>query len=757
MLSGNILDVYPDNKRNVMVTWLTDNGKSIKVEDEYNPTFYVYSKREKLVNLATLLRDLPQVEKLNFTFEKITLGSDKKRFVLEVFPKKLKDLRDLAEKIDSWGGYHLYQLFNVDLRLSTRYLQDKGVFCNAKVSWDGKGFILNDKQWSIDYTMPNYKSTTMDIKRKSNSKIMSFDDPIRSIQIGDTIFGERSEADTILLAVKQLKHDDSDIIYTHKGDSVLFPYLHHRANLNGVQKSLILGRDNNGYLRPTKQAKSYFTYGQIVYRPSFYTLKGRAHIDSYNSFMYGESGVRGIVDMSRCSNIPLQILSRVGPGTAISQIQVNVAKQKGYLIPWKKNMPEGWKTAMELLVSDRGGLILDPVVGLHEDIIELDFASLYPNVMVSFNISPETMLCDCCKFFPKIVVPQLGYHICSHHLGLLPEVLKPVLYRRFCYKARSKNKKYDSELYKELQQAWKWVLLVCFGYTGYRNARYGRIECYESITAFSRDILLSAVETVEQAGYSVLHGIIDSLWVKPKKNCVNPAHLSRMISNNTGVRIDMEGHYKWIVFLPSKINDVGALNRYYGLFYGGEIKVRGIELRQRNSPVFLKKMQSDMIDVFTKANTKKEFLSLIQDSIEVIKEYGMKIINHEYDQEDILIKNSVSRDISEYKVNTLVKSALLQLRKEGVEPEPGQSIRYVVCNEKTRNPWKRVCIAENIENNSTIDVDFYLRQIAQYAESILIPFGFTLERFYDMLQKIKHREAYNVSILPGIRTHQTRI
>ena len=135
----------------------------------------------------------------------------------------------------------------------------------------------------------------------------------------------------------------------------------------------------------------------------------------------------------------------------------------------------------------------------------------------------------------------------------------------------------------------------------------------------------------------------------------------------------------------------------------------------------------------------------------------MKIINHKFNQEDLLIKNSVSRDISEYKVNTLVKSALLQLRKVGVEPEPGQSVRYVVCNEKTRNPWKRVCIAENLENNDTIDVDFYLRQIAQYAESIMIPFGFTLERFYDMLQKIKHREIYNVSILPGIRTHQTSI
>lgn len=755
MLNGNILDTYPDNRKNVMVTWISSNGKPVKIVDSYQPSFYVYSNRETLITLATLLRDSPKVERLNFTFEKIILGSDKKKFVLEVVPKKLEFLRQLAETIDSWGGYYKYQLFNVDTRLSTRYLQDKGVFCNAHIRWNGKKFELDDEQWAIDYKIPNYKSTAFDIKRRSKSKIMSFETPIKSIKIGNILINERCEADTILLAVKQLKHVDPDILFVKKGDSIIFPYLYHRAKLNGIQNCLVLGRDTQRIIRPTKQAKSYFSYGQIVYRPAFYTLKGRAHLDTYNSFMYGESGIRGLIDMSRCSNIPLQILSRVGPGTAISQIQVNKAREKGYLVPWKKNMPESWKTAMHLLVSDRGGLILDPAVGLHEDIIELDFASLYPNVMLRFNISPETMLCDCCKHFPKITVPQLGYHICSNHLGLLPEVLKLVLYRRFCYKARSKNKKYDAELYKELQQAWKWVLLVCFGYTGYRNARYGRIECYESITAFSRDILLSAIEIVEKAGYSVLHGIIDSLWVKPKPGCVNPNRLSRMISDNTGVKIDVEGHYKWIVFLPSKINDVGTLNRYYGLFDNGEIKVRGVELRQKNSPVFLKNMQKEIIDVFSKANTKQEFLGLIPESIEVIKEYGKKIINHEFNQEDLVIKTCVSRDISEYRVNTLAKSAMIQLRKAGVEPEPGQSVRYVVCNEKTRNPWKRVCIAEYLENNDTIDVDFYLRQIAQYAESILIPFGFTLEKFYDMLQKIKYREICNVSILPGIRTHQT--
>jgi len=757
MLEGNILDVYPDNKKNVMVTWLTDNGRAIKVEEKYIPSFYVYASIDSLYNLASCLREIKDIDSLNFTSKKIVLGENKKRFVLEIIPKKIGALSKISKTIDSWGGFYRYQLFDVDTRIQSRYLQDKNVFCNAWVKWDGKNFECNESQWDIKYKPPSYKSAHLDIKRKAKDSIMSFNEPIESIKVDDLVVTEENEVDIIIKAVKALQKVNPDIIYTSKGDSVFFPYIYHRAKQNNIEKVLNFSRDKDHILRPTKQSKSYFSYGQILYRPAFYTLKGRAHLDTYNSFMYGESGLRGLVDISRCSNISLQILSRVGPGTAISQMQVNKAREKGFLIPWKKNIPEGWKTAMELLISDRGGLILDPIVGIHEDIIELDFASLYPNIMFKHNISPETMLCKCCRNTPHSVVPQLGYHTCSNQKGLLPEVLEPVLFRRFCYKARSKNKRYDSSLYKELQQAWKWVLLVCFGYTGYRNARYGRIECYESITAYSRSILLTAVEVVQNAGYEVIHGIIDSLWVKPKKNSIKPSNLSRKISNKTGVRMEVEGHYKWIVFLPSKITGVGALNRYYGMFDDGEIKVRGIELRQRNSPPFLKNMQNDMFRVFSNASDSKTFLLLIPDALDVVREYGKKIINGEFKQKDLIITTCVSRDIRKYRVETFTKAALFQLKKAGVHLEPGQSVRYVVCNEKTKNPMKRVCISEYLENNEKIDVDFYLRQIAKCAESILTPFDYTIEKLYDMLQKVKLREVYNVSILPRVRVVQTSL
>jgi DNA polymerase elongation subunit (family B) len=311
--------------------------------------------------------------------------------------------------------------------------------------------------------------------------------------------------------------------------------------------------------------------------------------------------------------------------------------------------------------------------------------------------------------------------------GLLPEVLEPILQRRFCFKARARNKHYDHDMYRELQQAWKWVLVVCFGYTGYRNARYGRIECHESITAYSRDILLSAFEVAQQAGYEVLHGIIDSLWVKGTPGCTHPFRLSRLISNRTGIRMDVEGRYSWIVFLPSKGTDVGALTRYYGMFENGTVKVRGVELRQHNTPMFLKNLQQEMLSVFKQAKNAEEFRALLPKSVDVLRRYASIVQDDTVNRADLVFSTCISRDITAYKVSTLPKTALLQLQHLGIQVEPGQSVRYLVTDEHAHDPMKRVCIAENMQENETIDGGFYRRQLVKCAESLLTPFGYTKE------------------------------
>ena len=717
-----------------MVTWLLQDGTATRVEEPYDPCFYVHAPSSDLSQVTKALEQLPQVKRLQLTPAKLSLGSPQLTMVLEVVPKNLNALHPLADLVDSWGGFYRYQLFNVDLRLPTRYLHERGVFCHAKTIWDGKHFTCNDDQWALDYDVPSLTILHLDVAGDKKG-LPSFQEQLSGVRIDDELIKEDNETDTILSVLKRIKQLDPDVIATVNGDSLLFPFLYHRAKICGVEHLMNLGREKNqkkNNLRPAKKAKSYFSYGRIMYRPAFYTLQGRIHLDTAQSFFYGESGLHGILDIARCANIPLQLLSRLGPGTAISQIEINAAMKKGYLVPWKKNMPENWKTAEELLIADRGGLVLEPVVGLHEQVVELDYASLYPNIMVLHNISPETMLCACCPDSTRRV-PQLGYHICQKQQGLLPEVLEPILRRRFCFKARAKNTQYDPAVYTELQKAWKWVLVVCFGYTGYRNARYGRIECHESITAFSRDILLTASEVAQQAGYEVLHGIVDSLWVKGSPGCVRPFHLSRLIGHRTGIRMDVESRYKWIVFLPSKATGVGALTRYYGVFEEGKVKVRGVELRQHNTPVFLKNAQQEMITVFAEANTAEEFRTLIPASLKILRGFAARLREDSVNHADLVCTTTASKEIETYKVNTLPKAALLQLQDLGVQVQLGQSVRYLVTDEKSPNYKQRICLAERIQGIEDIDTGYYLRQLAKCAESLLAPFGYTKENLEEML------------------------
>ena len=153
----------------------------------------------------------------------------------------------------------------------------------------------------------------------------------------------------------------------------------------------------------------------------------------------------------------------------------------------------------------------------------------------------------------------------------------------------------------------------------------------------------------------------------------------------------------------------------------------------------------------------KEFLDLIQVAVDVLCEYGKKLVNNDFEKKNLVISTCVSRNVSEYKVDNLVKSALFQVKDLGVHLQPGQSIRYIVCDEKSRDYKKRVCISEELKNCACVDVDFYLRQIAMYGESILVPFGFRFKKLYDILQKIKERERLNVSVLPRAGTVQTSI
>jgi DNA polymerase elongation subunit (family B) len=689
-----LIDCYPDYDENCMKTWWW-NKESVLEKEEFLPWFYVRALKRKDV-LQKYLGENPSVKTISCENRLVSL--EKKAFVIKVTLDRYK-VKEIATEIDRMGGYELYELFNVDISFPQRYFFEKDTFPMMKTE--------GDSPFAVEFDIPDLKEIFFDIQVKS-LKIPSFSDILESVNIrnrDDSFELDGTEEEIINDFIKVIKVLNPDILYTYGGDEFIFPYLFYRAEQHHI--NLELGRDPGWF---KKEGKSYFSYGRIVYKPSQYLLKGRMHIDTRSSFHFKEGGLDGLIELARMSRIPVQKLSRLSPGTAISSMQLYEAYRRGILIPWRKQTPEKFKTALQLLKADRGGHILEPRVGVHEHVGEVDFSSLYPNIISEFNISPETVLCACCPDSQKRV-PVLDYNICEKKRGFIPDVVKPLIVKKALYK--------DNPLLKGRRTLLKWVLVTCFGYLGYKNARFGRIECHESVTAFAREILLESMHKAEEEGFEVLHGIVDSLWLKKKAPREEFEELCEKISKIIGIPLELEGIYSWIVFLPSD-KGIGALNKYYGVI-DGELKARGIELRRKDQPVIIKKMQEDILTELAQAHTKKEFFQKLHDALEVVRHYTDAVSKGDVNMEDLIISVGVSRFLEDYKVNNLSVAALKKLKREGVERHPGQMVQYIIRNWKARKLTDRVSIPELLED-TVYDKEKYTELLIRAAYHMVSPF-----------------------------------
>jgi DNA polymerase elongation subunit (family B) len=273
------------------------------------------------------------------------------------------------------------------------------------------------------------------------------------------------EADKILELAKTVKEVDPDIVFTRGGDSFLFPYLAYRAFVNNVLDKFVLSREDVPLKAKKSRGRSFFSYWRVYYKAPLRRLYGRIHIHVNNTFIYSACGLEGLFEVSRTCRVPLHRAARASIGSIMSSLQLYTAWKDDILIPWKKREPESFKTGWELLVADRGGFIFEPKLGFHTDVVEVDFTSMFPMLMLTRNISAETVLCKCCPN-SKIRVPELGYNICEKRKGIVPKTLELLLKKRLKYKSLMKEAS-DARLkqiYDMRQSALKWISVTCFVY-----------------------------------------------------------------------------------------------------------------------------------------------------------------------------------------------------------------------------------------------------------------------------------------------------
>src|SRR5216117_286933 len=439
-----------------MVLWLWNPQGVHRIEDpRVVPTFFLHAPPSELPAIRRRIEILDGVREVREVSKRIALEDDVPKPVLEIVPRHYRDLRGLAHILDSNGGYVDHRLFNVDLRFSQRYAIEHDIFPMGLTHYANGVWRAEEEHFALDYPLPALRKSLLDLHVDNPAGIPRMQDRLLGARVDEVEID--GDPETILKEIDAVvRSKDPDVLMTDGGDAFLMPYLAAKASELGV--NLQLGRDPDRFAGV--KAKSYFTYGKIVYKPGQYILRGRLHLDR-GHFAFRESDFAGLAELSRLSTLTPQEQARLTPGTAFSAMQVNQAYHDGCLVVWKKNRPEDFKDAENLLRGDRGGFTFEPEVGVHEGLYELDFSSLYPSIMVKYNISAETLDCSCCTT-DGLPVPELRYHLCTRRVGIVGRVLKPLIERRRYYKKMKKEPGPLQDVYTGRDTILKWTLVTCF-------------------------------------------------------------------------------------------------------------------------------------------------------------------------------------------------------------------------------------------------------------------------------------------------------
>jgi DNA polymerase I len=744
-VKGWILDIYPSALGQMSVWIIAKNGDRVRLIDEFKPKVYVSGREEELERLLTRFFTNRSIDSCRFVYKFVDPTDVEKSKVLEVTLKDCRAIRFFVYQVLEAGSYQRYQVHNCDLQSSQAYLYDRDIFplalVEVEVGRNRLSYRLLDSVDSVDYEIPPLRVMRLSVDVAKKGKIANLNDRLEAVDVSQNgeriVFDSGNEIEKLTRLVEAVRELDPDILLTRGGDSYLFPYLARRVLINGVLDGFVLSRERVPLVAAHRRGTTYFSYGRTYYRAPMRRLYGRIHIDEYNSFISRDSGLDGLIEIARTCRVPLHRAARSSIGSSMSSLQFYQAVKDDVLIPRNKHIPEAFKSAYELLVGDRGGFVYEPRMGVHDWVGEVDFSSMYPSLMAKYNISAETVLCKCCPD-SKLRIPELGYHICERREGIVPKVLKLVIDKRLCYKRlmREARNKELKGVYDRRQGALKWILVTCFGYLGYRNAKFGTVDGHIAVCAFGREVFLEAAHIAEEHEFSVIHGIVDSLWLK-KENAAAEEYvdLCEEISEKVGVPLNFEGRYKWIVFLPSKMHpNVAVLNRYYGVKEDGEIKVRGLEARRRDTPKFVHDAQMDMIKVLADADDANAFMKKIPDALEVVKEYRGKLIEGDVSIWDLIVTKRLSKNIEGYTQRVSQVIAAEQLLREGVEVSAGKNVSFLFTSANNKRYERRVKARELIEVGVNSDVRKYLLLLYSAASNLLSPFGYSAKDVYDTVK-----------------------
>lgn len=725
---GWLFDLYAHPAKGIVLWLVGEDGKHQRFHQDFETVFYAYGPRSRLHELGMHLR--AKYSKQEVRLERVTKED------LFAGPRELMGVgvsnvtiykHLLAEVQENFSDLIFY---DVDVPLTVRYSAAYDVFmmahCEVIAEQDGRLINIQalDTPYDLDPclpplklltlkpdTDPSYKSPQYLIMKfgKSNMRL-SFDKPTELISILNSV----------------LTSFDPDVIQTHYGDSWLFSHLQELSKKTGI-----VFNPNRDQSMPVLKRKetSFFNYGHAHYRASQTHLRGRWHIDVKNCMLFNQYQLIGAIEQTRLGSLPLQEVARRSPGASIASMQNLTAMKRGTLVPYQHQKGEIPKTFNQFVRADRGGLVFQPTPGMFQNVAILDFSSKMASIMIEYNVSPETVVSmDDAR--DGYEISELGVKILARP-GLIPQTLKSMRDKRLALKRLIKSMDKNDprhrnsyRRYKAVSDSLKWLTVVCYGRLGFANSTFGRINAHEVVSYLSRRAITEAKFVAEAKGFDVLHVYVDSLFLS-RHNATKEdfQELVKEIERKTHLPMDLENVYSWFAFLGSRQNpNVSVANRFFGVAANGDHKIRGIALRRGDTPRFISTLQRGVLEILAKEINSQKLANHLPDVLTFIREQLNALKCREVPLEQLVVTQTLSRELDGYSVLSPLSSAARQLQATGKPVKMGQHIRFIYI---APSPGVHAWGLPNEPDPRTIDVIRYRELAFRAIHELLQPLGVT--------------------------------
>jgi len=367
--------------------------------------------------------------------------------------------------------------------------------------------------------------------------------------------------------------------------------------------------------------------------------------------------------------------------------------------------------------------------GVQENVVVFDIRSLYPSIISSCNLSPETIsnseIQDTIKL-NNVWVEQ-------HHRGFLPQVIDSLFEQRTRYKDLMKNSEIDSaeySVYYARQYAIKIILNALYGQTSYTKSRYYDHRVAETTTYIGRKIINWSKDFIENIGYKVIYLDTDSLHfsigntidinlVETILDMVNDSYndFTKEIGLNDHIfKMEFEKIYRRAFYGTAKKRYAGSICYKDGKEVD-KLDIWGFETKRSDSSQFTRQLMETVFDMLLgKDCNRDEVVSYIVKQINRIRQHG-------YSFTEIGIPRGITKNIENYgKISGGNKIGLpahirgtIYSTKLGLDISSKPKMIYVSGMPNGYEPTDVLCFDDDyqVPSGTTIDIEKMLEKLVK--------------------------------------------